>query len=294
MRIWGLAVTLSLSLALTFSCKEKGFEESNDEEAAVTDDSDTGGAIPLPEEVDERAEENKTFNDYCFDEDPDPGIQATVEALRAITNETLCGIVAGKASRMDPLDLSGRGLTDLRPLRGIGDLRNIDLSGNLISDISVLASFTNLTSLDISGNPVTSVEVLKDSVRLQVLDIGGTDIEVLTSVASLTNLTELDASQLFKVTDASPLAALTKLKILNLSNTEVANLNGLSTLTVLQELNASGSLLADVSGVAGITSLTTFTAMATPVSDDANKTADNCPPTAASSAISAFCTVAVE
>lgn len=152
-------------------------------------------------------------------------------------------------------------ISDIKILAAFTDLETLDLRDNQITDISSLKSLTKLTYLDISQNPLldktlSDLENLVNLTYLNIRETGATDLEVLsnlvnleylnihsntelTSIAFLSDLTEIDTLVLQNVhvgSQISVLANLNKLIRINLQNT------GITDLTVIKDLMASGAL----------------------------------------------------
>ena len=164
-RLSGALLSLVL-FQFSVACEESEFDETRRtpvEDANSEPGEDTSSNQTPTDDID-RSDEKKAFTDYCFDiedaTEPDVALKATVDAILDLTNETLCGAAAAKASRMDPLDLSGYRISDLRPLRNMNGVATLDLSGNSIDDISVLATMKSLENIDLSRNSISSVESL--------------------------------------------------------------------------------------------------------------------------------------
>lgn len=287
-----LIILANFMLILPMSCTQGEFEES-EERSGVPVEADAESELPgdgvIPGDVG-KDDEKMTFTDYCFDledaENPDPGLKATIDAVIKAANDDLCGAAATKASRMDPLDLSDSGITDLRPLRRLGGVANINLSGNRIEDVSILATMPSLTSIDLSRNPITSVESLSGLQKLRTLVVSSTRLEDFTSLENLSSLSTLYAESL-AIVDTTPLGSLTSLRELSLASCDIKTLNGLENLSSLRDLNLSNSLVEDISVISSLTTINSLEASGTPVSEAA--TIENCPQDSLSAAVATFC-----
>ncbi len=292
-----------LVFLFVLSCEKKSDFEEGDSGASEADGEQDQEDIPPIDDTGGRDEDKKTFIDYCDDASDDPDLQKTIAALKQIAGEELCGIVQGKISRTDPLDLSRLQLTDLRPLRGFTGIQTLILRGNLVSDVSDLTTMTGLKNIDLSSNPIADVSALKVLTRLESLNVSDTDLETLDSVAEITSLKTLLASLLFKLNSLQAISGLNKLETLDVSFAEITDLNDVSGLTSLSSLRVNSSKVANVSGAAGLSSLALvagdnperkgFEGTGTPLVleptlENVNPT--TCPTDGASSAISAFCT----
>ena len=97
--------------------------------------------------------------------------------------------------------------TDLTPLAGLTNLKELDLDTASITDLSGLEGLVNLTLLDLTINSVTDISALAGLTNLTELYLGGNTI---TDVSSLSNLTNLTTLYLWgnPVEDTSPLCTL--------------------------------------------------------------------------------------
>ena len=272
--LWLQISLLSLGL---FACKggspKSGGEQVAPTEAGTAGDSDisndgTPDDQAAVEDDLERAEAVKTFIDYCEDDADDPALQIIIQALKDIANEQkLCGVVQGKISRVSELNLVGKGISDVRPLRGFKTIPLLDLGANQVSDIEPLSTMTGLNELFLINNPVSDLSPIAGLSRLKVLNLGGTDITDITSIAGIKSLTALGLSST-AVSDISSLSALTSLKVLDVSRTNVASIASLSGLNALENLNLSATQVSDLSSLTGLaTSLKTLDLSQSAVTD---------------------------
>ena len=128
----------------------------------------------------------------------------------------------------------------------IGDLANIaetlNLSGKGISDITPLRHMEKLSTLYLDNNRITDISALKKLDRLSHLDVGNnriTDISALREIPNLIELT-LDDNQ---IKDITPVRSLKKLMILSLNNNPVSDLRPLATMKSLWTLSIDGVAL---------------------------------------------------
>ena len=103
-----------------------------------------------------------------------------------------------------------------------------------------------------SGIPIT-IEEMATLTKL----IPRGSIRDLTGIEFAVNLRELNAIWVSenKISDISPLAGLTRLRILNLKDSEISDISPLAGLTELEDLNLKDSEISDVSPLAGLTKL---------------------------------------
>jgi hypothetical protein len=87
-------------------------------------------------------------------------------------------------TRIDSLQLSGRNLSDLEPLKTFHQLYALDISNNNITTLNVLSDFRQIKSLNISDNPIDDINILNELQELQVIKMEGLPVN---SMAPLYN-----------------------------------------------------------------------------------------------------------
>ena len=103
-------------------------------------------------------------------------------------------------------------LTDLTPLAGLTNLRELDLDRASITNISGLEGLTNLTLLSLTVNSIADISALAGLTNLTELYLGGNTITDVSPLSELTNLTILylwgntieDTSPLCTLQDQNP------------------------------------------------------------------------------------------
>ena len=198
---------------------------------------------------------------------------ATLTHLQAGQIQNLGGIQF--ATKLEVLRIGGggdpwrfpkdNGISDISPLAGLTQLRQLHLRGYSISDISPLAELTRLTHLYLAGNNISDVSPLAGLTHLGVLSLDGNNISDISPLAGLTQLQWLYirgdinnrlATNDNNISDISPLAGLTKLQWLGLSGNNISDLSPLAGLTQLTDLSLRRNNITDVSPLAGLTKLT--------------------------------------
>ena len=161
--------------------------------------------------------------------------------------------IAGLIELRD-LFLSDNPISDLSPLRGLNKLSRLVCKHTKISDLSPLAGLTNLRHLDVSGNASTlDLSPIARLINLQFL--AAPEIVELSPVAGLINLTDLFFSGNDNITDLSPVAGLINLGLLHSGGNAVSDLSPLARLTELWHLYLPGAEISDLTPLAGLTSL---------------------------------------
>ena len=142
--------------------------------------------------------------------------------------------------------VNSNAVTDVSPLTGLTQLRNLNLSDNRIADVSALSELTQLTWLYLGNNGITDVSPLADLTRLTILWLSNNSITDVAPLAELTQLSDLNLSD-NPITDVSPLAELTQLITLWLSNNSITDVAPLAELTQLKRLGLGWNSITDVS-----------------------------------------------
>lgn len=140
-------------------------------------------------------------------------------------------------------NLSG---VSLAPLRRQRELRSIRLHGTFVGEAEALSQMKRLRSLDIESPTFHDTSVLAGKPSLTLVYLIGTQASDLHPLADATQLETLQLSQSSAVRDLSPLQALTGLKTLGLSHTDVADLGPLAQLEQLESLNLTNTKVADL------------------------------------------------
>lgn len=212
-----------------------------------------------------KADDRKSFIDYCLVDDRPVEIDKTVSILLSIVDEKLCGIAQAKIGRLDAINLIGADISEVRPLRFFTSVEAVDLRFNRIEDITPLSTMISLKSLALDSNPLKTTGDLSSLQNLSSLSLKQTPVDDLKGLAGLVSLREiyLDSSavkslegleQLFKlerlhaditsISDLEPIKQLTQLRSLRLSGTKVEDLSLLKDLNLLEELDLSNTPLA--------------------------------------------------
>ena len=158
------------------------------------------------------------------------------------------------------LGLSGNNISDLSPLAGLTQLEDLNLIGNNISDLSPLAGLTELTFLSLKKNDISDFSPLVGLTKLETLwfDVNYHNLSTLPE-----SIAKLQESLYFTryeppISDLSPLARFTGLKILYLNDNNISDISPLAELTKLSALGLGNNNISDLSPLAGLTQLSTL------------------------------------
>ena len=148
----------------------------------------------------------------------DANLEAAIR--EALDKRTGALTINDLASIRDTLDLSGKGISDITPLRHLKKLSTLYLDHNRITDISALKGLERLSHLYVGHNRIS-------------------DLSALREIPNLTELT-LDANQ---IKDVTSVRSLKRLMILSLSNNPVGDLRPISNMKSLWQLSIDGVAL---------------------------------------------------
>ena len=167
---------------------------------------------------------------------------------------------------LEVLDLGGNRVHDLWPLTGMGGLEVLDLGDNVVDDLSALAGLRHLRVLDLSGNAVSDLSPLAGLTRLRRLDLSGNRVADLRPLSELRGLEVLliDGN---RIADLVPLWGLRELAHLGLGNNRVADVGLLRELRSLRRLNLAGNRLHDVFMLGDLPNLVWLRLSGNPVRD---------------------------
>ena len=98
-----------------------------------------------------------------------------------------------KLTKLDSINISNTGITDIEPLARLRQLRKIVLANTTVSDLSPLQPFIDVTYLDISDTQVGDISVINQFKKLTMLRANNTQIKSLNPELLLPNLEVLYA-----------------------------------------------------------------------------------------------------
>ena len=151
------------------------------------------------------------------------------------------------------LNASSNNITDVSPLSGLQNLYVLDLSGNNLDDISPIAMLSNLATLGLDSNigiDISPLANLNNLVNLSIQNSELTDISALTEL----NVTDLDLSG-NNINDIRPLGTLPKIERLKLNDNPITDLSALENTTTLLSLYVVNCPIEDFSPVAHVRSI---------------------------------------
>ena len=101
------------------------------------------------------------------------------------------------ATNLVYINLSHNQVTDISPLAGLIELRNLYITDNLVSDISPVSGLTNLAHLSVADcRNLSDISPVRNLTNLTHLWLDRTQVSDLSPLAGLTNLTWLDITKI--------------------------------------------------------------------------------------------------
>ena len=187
---------------------------------------------------------------------PDPNLRAAIaEALGKSPNAS---ITAEEMEGLGRLKAQNRGIQDLTGLQFATNLSWLDLEHNQVSNLSPIAGLIQLRELIFANNPISDLSALKGLTNLTHLQFFNTLVYDLSPVTGLINLKSIDIRGGDIGRDLSPLAALTKLEKIVIGGANLSDLTPLAGLTGLKKLDLWGNDISDLSPLAGLTELSSL------------------------------------
>ena len=191
-----------------------------------------------------------------------PNAPITVEEMKQLTRveardrgiQDLTGLQFAINLR-SMLDLRDNQISDISPIAGLTELRELEINRNTISDISPVRGLTNLTLLTLKGNQISDISPIAGLINLRRLYLNDNLFSNLSPLRGLTNLEELYFSENKGVFDLSPLAGLVNLKTIGSWGHSISDLSPLAGLTKLEKVDFCGGDISDLTPLAGLTSL---------------------------------------
>ena len=202
---------------------------------------------------------------------PDPNLRAAIaEALGKSSNAP---ITVAEMEGLNELKANNRGIQDLTGLQFATNLRWLNFGkwyeqdkGNQISDISPIAGLINLRELVLDRNSISDLSPVTALINLEILHLIENKISDLSPVAGLINLERLDISS-NNTPDLSPVAGLINLEFLSFPDNNVSDLLPIAGLINLEHLYFTHNNISDLSPVAGLINLKTIHTWGNPVFD---------------------------
>ena len=156
--------------------------------------------------------------------------------------------------KVNQLNLSGTGISDLEPLRTLVKLTKLYLHDSQISNLEPLILLTVLRELRLSRTRVSNLHPIAGLTKLQRLWVDGTKVKDLEPLRNIACLELLDLGYT-PLTNIEPLGGLTNLKMLWLPATQVSEIENLRNLYNLQQLYLWNTEVSDLEPLTALTNL---------------------------------------
>jgi Leucine-rich repeat (LRR) protein len=168
------------------------------------------------------------------------------------------------------LDLGHTGLSDLTPLAALADLERLAIgnngldfvspagpppgggSANTLTDLEPLAGLESLRDLDLYALTGVDLAPLAQMAALTLLQASGVGAVDLSPLAPLRRLESLALGLNYDLTDIGPLASLSGLVYLDLTNCDISDISVLAHMPSLQQVWASFNRIADLRPLTGL------------------------------------------
>ena len=159
----------------------------------------------------------------------------------------------GRLSNLQKLFLKANKIRNIGALTDLRHIERLDLTDNEIEDIQGIEKLTNLRELVIQENKLNNIEPLSSLIHLKYLYL---DDNQITTIEPLENLASLEWLSLGHnpIRSIKALPSL-KLRMLDLHNTFLKEINFLKKLTNLTNLNLNNNMIADVKPLKNLTML---------------------------------------
>ncbi len=195
---------------------------------------------------------------------PDSNLRAAVaEALGKSANTP---ITPDEMKRLRRFDAGRRNVKDLTGLQFATNLTWLHLIDNQISDLSPIAGLIELRELWARHNNISDISPVRGLTNLTHLEVDDNRVSDISPVRNLNHLVDLRINR-NKISDLSPVAGLINLKELNVSDNNVSDLSPLLQLINLEELYCEDNTVSDLSPVAGLIKLKEFAFGANNITD---------------------------
>jgi len=208
----------------------------------------------------------------CWQNKSCDDIQAGDHPAQACPTVTFCGKTY--ALNVTEIECKDKTVSDITPLKDLSSLQVLKLGSTQkpwlwrtqVSDLTPLKGLINLKELWLGSTQVSDLSPLKGLNNLQDLVLSGTQVSDLTPLKGLTNLQKLHLSET-QVVALTPLKGLSSLKMLDLWGTQVSDLSPLKSLNNLEWLYLGGAKVKDLTPLKGLNNLQWLWLKYTKVSD---------------------------
>lgn len=204
-------------------------------------------------------------------------VQVYMEGLSRIDR-----VVDDSGYAFTALDVIGKGLVDLEPIKSYSHLLYVNVSKNQISEASPLSDLPYLVCVDLSNNALTatptfpqpylqSLDVSENQIialqslksdSLSVLKINGNSLTSLVGLQNLPSLITLEAAR-NDIEDVSSLASDTapRLETLHLDDNKLTSMSGIENLSALKTLSIQQNYIESLESIQQLQHLSKLTSL---------------------------------
>lgn len=124
--------------------------------------------------------------------------------LSKIYNRRETEITKGFLSTLEELNLSERGITDLKGIQFANNLSSLNLDKNNIINVNYLKNLNKLTNLELSQNKIEDMSFITNLKKLKTVNLESNNISSVPNLQNLKNLISINLSN-NKIYDLSPI-----------------------------------------------------------------------------------------
>ncbi len=216
----------------------------------------------------------QSFLDLCIlHRDAATPFGQTIRTLLDLHGGSTCAVANNAIMASTTLDLSGKIISDIRPLAPLTHLTDLNLSNNAITDIAILSGLQKLTDLDLTDNNITDIHPVAPLLALTRFAAGGNPVGLndFVSACLMRNhadflnhdqTIEVDALLAFSGQAKCQPAAddLAQRTFVSIRDVGLTTLDYFKVLRDVQAIDLSGNGLNDVVGLHGLPGLTRIVA----------------------------------
>lgn len=216
----------------------------------------------------------QSFLDLCIlNRDAATPFGQTIRILIEMHGGGTCKVASNAILASTSLDLSGKIISDIRPLAPLTHLTNLNLSANAITDVTALSGLLKLTTLDLSDNAITDIRPVAPLLGLTRFTASGNPVELGDFVSACLMRSEPDLLTHDQTIEVDALLAasgqvkcqpaadeLAQRSVISIREVGLTTLDYFKVLRDVQSIDLSGNGLNDVVGLQGLPALTRIVA----------------------------------
>ncbi len=216
------------------------------------------------------------WRSWCYDNTDTYNAITKNEFINSVTDIDLNGVRdlslkhLSVLTKINNLNLSYAGLSNIDELPAFINLKELDLSSNSLANIKPIGKFSNLRKLNLAYTGLRSLNGIEALQKLENLNLYNDNIQDISVLSKLPNLKNLTISTYFGNDSLlSMLHGLQYLRKLDISGINITSLNGLENLQQLEELDLGANAVIDYSPLYKLTHLKTLSVPRSSIRDSA-------------------------